>query len=157
MNSKSIPCDVKSYHEFCTFFGLKQLIKVPTRITTSSSTITHHILASYPKRVTQCGVTDISLSDHQPIYCTRKISRIKRGSYKQIQFHSLKHYKVDLFEQECSKLNFPVYQNYNEINEANNDFIQKIMSLIDKVAPIKSLKHQKYTLTKILIMRQDTK
>ena len=137
LNSKSIPNDVKSYHEFCTFFGLKQLTKVPTRTTTSSSTIIDHILASYPERVTQCGVIDISLSDHQLIYCTRKISRIKRGSHKQIQFRSFKHYTVDLFEQELSKLYFPNYQNYNEIDEAYNDFIQKITSVIDKVVPIK--------------------
>ena len=58
-------------------------------------------------------------------------------THKQIQFHSFKHYTVDLFEQELSKLNFPNYQNYNEINEAYNDFIQKITSVIDKVAPIK--------------------
>ena len=42
LNSKSIPGDVKSYHEFCTFFGLKLLIKVPTRTTASSSKITEH-------------------------------------------------------------------------------------------------------------------
>ena len=100
LNSKSITSDVKSYHEFCIFFGLKQLIKVPTRTTTSSSTIIDHILASYPQRVTQCGVIDISLSDHQFIYCTRKISRIKRSSHKQMRFRSFKHYRVDLFEQE---------------------------------------------------------
>ena len=41
-NSKSILSDVKSYHEFCTFFGLNQLIKVPTRIRSSSSTIIDH-------------------------------------------------------------------------------------------------------------------
>ena len=29
------------------------------------------------------------------------------------------------------------YQNHNEINEAYNDFIQKIMSVIDKVAAVK--------------------
>ena len=135
--SKSIPSDVKSYHEFCTFFGLKELIKVPTRTTTSSSTFIDHILASYPERVTQCRVIDVSLSDHQLLYCTRKISRIESGSHKQIQFRSFKHYTVDLFDQELSKLNFPNYQNYNEINEAYNDFIQKIMSVIDRVAPIK--------------------
>ena len=101
------------------------------------ATIIDHILASYPERVTQCGVIDISLSDHELIYWTRKISRIKRGSHKQIQFRSFKHYTVDLFEQELSKLNVPNYQNYNEINESYNDFIQKIMSVIDKVAPIK--------------------
>ena len=77
------------------------------------------------------------MSDHQLIYCKRKISRINRGSHGQIQFRSFKHYSVDLFEEELSKLNFPNYQDYNEINEAYNDFIQKIMSLIDKVAPTK--------------------
>ena len=39
LNSKSIPSNLKSYHEFCTFFGLHQLIKVPTRITCNSATI----------------------------------------------------------------------------------------------------------------------
>ena len=84
LNSKSIPCDVKSYYEFCTFFGLHQLIKVPTRITCNSATIIDHILASYPERVTQQGIIDVGLSDHQLIFCTRKISRIKRGTHKQI-------------------------------------------------------------------------
>ena len=64
LNSKSVPSDVKCYHEFCTFFGLKQLIKVPTRTTTSSSIIIDCILASYTERVTKCGIIDISLSDH---------------------------------------------------------------------------------------------
>ena len=79
----------------------------------------------------------VSLSDHQLIYCPRKISKIKRDSHKQVQFCSLKHYTVDLFEQDLLKLNFPNYQNHNEINEAYNDFIQKIMSIIDRVMPIK--------------------
>ena len=137
LNSKSISSDLKSYHKFCTFFGLKQLIKVLTRTTTSSSTIIEHILASYSERVTQCGVIDITLSDHQLIYRTRKIYRIKRGSHKQIQFRSFTHYTVNLFEPELSQLNFPNYQNDNEINEAYNDCIHKIMSVIDKVTPIK--------------------
>ena len=79
----------------------------------------------------------ISVSDYQLIYCTRKISRIKRGLHKEIQFHSFKHYTVNLFEQELLKLNFPNYQNYNEINETYNYFIQKVMSVIDKVVHIK--------------------
>ena len=74
---------------------------------------------------------------HQLIYCAWKISRIKRGSHKQIQFRSFKHYTVDLFEQELSILNFPNYQNYYKINEAYNEFIHNIMSVIDKVALIK--------------------
>ena len=137
LNNNSVPSDVKSYHEFSTFCGLKQLIIVSTRVTTGSSTIIDHILASFPERVTQSGVIDIGLSDHQLIHCTRKISRIKRGSHKQIKFCSFKHYTVDLFKQELSKLNFPNYWNFNDINEAYNDFNQKIMNVIDKVAPLK--------------------
>ena len=117
------------------FSGLKQLIIVSTRVTTGSSTIIDHVLASFPKRV-----IDIALSDHQVIYCTRKISRTKRGSHKQIQYRSFKHYTVDLFEQELSKLNFPNYRNFNDINEAYNDFIQKIMNVINKVAPYQNSK-----------------
>ena len=33
LNNKSIPSDVESYYEFCTFFSFHQLIKVPTGIT----------------------------------------------------------------------------------------------------------------------------
>ena len=102
LNNKSVPSDVKSYQEFCIFFGLKQLIIVRTKVTTGSSTIIDHVLASFPERVTQSGVIDIGLSDHQLIYCTRKISRIKRESHKQIKFRSFKHCTADLFEQELS-------------------------------------------------------
>ena len=77
------------------------------------------------------------MSDHQLIYCTRKISRIKRGSHKQKKFRSFKHYTVDLFEQELSKLNFPNYRSFNDINETSNNFIQKIINAIDKIAPSK--------------------
>ena len=39
LSSKWIKSDVKSYLEFCMFFGLKQLMKVSERITSSSLTI----------------------------------------------------------------------------------------------------------------------
>ena len=135
MNSKSVPSDVKSHPEFCTCFELKHLIKVATRTTTSSSRIIDNNLASYPERATQCEVIDISWTNRQLIYCTKRISRIKSGSHKQIQFHLFKHYKVILFEQELSKSNFPNYQNYNEIIQAYNEFIQKIIRKINKVNP----------------------
>ena len=50
--------------------GLKQLIKSPTRLTCSASTLTNHILASFPSRVSQKGVIDV-VSDHQLIFCTK--------------------------------------------------------------------------------------
>ena len=64
------------------FFSLHHLIKVPTRVTCNNATIIDYILASYPETVTQQDIIDEGLSDHQLIFCTRKISRIKRGTYK---------------------------------------------------------------------------
>ena len=116
---------------------MHQLIKVPTRITCNSATIIDHILASYPERVTQQGIIDVGLSDHQLIFCTRKISRIKRGTHKHIKFRSFKHYSADLLKETLTSINFPNYQNFNGATEAYDDFIQKIMVAIDKVAPIK--------------------
>ena len=115
VSSKLISSDVKSYHKSCAFFGFKQLIKVQTRVTSSSFIIIDHILARYPERLTQHGVINIGLPDHQFIYYIKKSSRIKRGYHKQLKFRSFKHCTADLFEQELSKLDFPNYQSYNDM------------------------------------------
>ena len=143
LNNKSFPSDVKSSYEYCTYFSLHQLIKVPTRITCNSATIIDHILASYQERVTQQGIISVGLSDHQLIFCPRKISRIKSGTHKHNKFRSFKNYSADLFKETLTSINFPNYHNYNDSTEAYDDSIQKIMVAIDKVAPIKerSIKH----------------
>ena len=45
--------DVKSYLQFCTMFGLTQIVKSPTRITFSSTSLIDHILAptEFPRKV----------------------------------------------------------------------------------------------------------
>ena len=84
--------DAKKYHPFCTRHGLKQLIQqYPTRVTCSTSTLINHILASFPLRDSQKGVMNVGLSDHQLIFCKRKISKFKTGGvHKYINFLSLK-------------------------------------------------------------------
>ena len=119
------------------YIFLVKTIKVSTRLTSSSSTIIDHILASFPERFTQWGVIHIGMLDYQLIYCTRKTSWINRGSHKQIKFRLSKHYTVDLFKQELSKWNFLNYLNYNDIDKPYKDFTQKTMSDVYKVTPMK--------------------
>ena len=64
-----------------------------------------------PERVTQQGIIDVGLSDHQLIFCTRKISRIKRGTHKHIKFRSFKHCSADFFKETLTRIDFPNYQN----------------------------------------------
>ena len=60
-------------------FGLKQILKSPTRITCRNTSLNDHILASIPSQILQHGVINVSVSDHQLIYCTRKIDKTKTG------------------------------------------------------------------------------
>ena len=114
LNNKSILSDAKGYYEFCTFLSLHQLIKVPAHIACNSAAIIDHILASFPERVTQQGIIDVGLSDHQPIFKTRKIYRIKRGTHKHIKFGSLEHYSADLFKETLTSVNFLNYHHFND-------------------------------------------
>ena len=52
-------------------------MKHPTRITCHTSTLIGHIITNCEEKVTQCGVIDTSLSDHQLIFYTKKIKRVK--------------------------------------------------------------------------------
>ena len=142
LSCHSVP-NVKNYFDFCTMFGLKQLIESPTRITCSSSSIIDHILASFPDRVTQQGILNVGLSDHQLIYCTRKITRIKRGGHKQITFRSFKNYTIDGYEKALVEINFPEYKNIVNVNDAYSNFIQKLMEVTDNVAPVKNRRIKK--------------
>ena len=111
-------------------------------------------IGSNPKGVAQQGVVDVRLPDHQLIFWTRKISRIKRGTYKHIKFRSFKDYSADLFEETLTSMNFSNNQNLNDAAKVYDDFIQKIMPAVDKVTPIKErrIKHnsQKCLMVKFL-------
>ena len=88
--------DVKNYLRFCIMFGLTQITKSATRTTCSSTSLIDNILESLPDRISQEGVMNVGLSEHQLIYFTRKISRVKTGGvHKKIKFHSLKNYAVN--------------------------------------------------------------
>ena len=76
--------------EFCSNLGLKQLIKVPTRITCNTFTSIDHILTSSSKKVVQAGIIETSLSDHQLIFYTWKIKRAKPDKHNYLTFRSMK-------------------------------------------------------------------
>lgn len=57
-------------------FALKQLIDVPTRVTSSSSTLIDHIYTNCPQKFIQSGAFDLTTSDHRftfTILATKKV------------------------------------------------------------------------------------
>ena len=75
--ANKVSSQTKKHLEFCKTFGLKQLIKSPTKVTPNTSTLMDHILTNMNERNTLCGLTNIGLSDNQMIFCTRKIKNKK--------------------------------------------------------------------------------
>ena len=94
----------KKYAQIGSTLGLKQH---PTRITCHTSTLIDHIITNCEEKVIQSGVIDNSLSDHQLIFCTRKIKRVKINNHEQISFRSLKNYSIENFERELKNIAFP--------------------------------------------------
>ena len=86
---KELSSETKKYTEFCSTYGFKQLIKSPTRTTSSTSTLMDHILTNTQEYISQSRIIDTAVSDHSVVYCYRKISRAKH-KHKEITFRSLK-------------------------------------------------------------------
>ena len=139
-NQKHTPNGIKHYKEFCSLNGLKQLLTLPTRITKNLMSLLDHVLKNSADRVSQFGVVDTGLSDHQLIYCTRKITRTKSNVHKYIKTRSLKNYSQTLFLDRLRKINFPDYPNFKDINDACSDFTEKVTSVIDEIASIKKIR-----------------
>ena len=59
--------------------------------------------------------------------------------HKKIKFHSFKTYVTDAYKNAPRKINFPNYKYFEDVNQACADFFQKVMTVIDNVAPCKTI------------------
>ena len=116
---QNVPNLTKQYKEFCSAFGLSQLIQEATRTTCSTSSLIDHILTNC---VSQSGVANIGLSDHQLVFCKRKSHKIRFNMHKQIKFRSFKSYSKEIVQNALQLIPFPNYENFSNINLAYSDF-----------------------------------
>ena len=91
------------------------------------------------EKITQCGLINIELSDHQMIFCTRKVWKEKVGGHKQISFISFKNYSVNEYEKVLGKVTFVNYEKHN-INKAYNGFFPKLIEVVNNIAPLKTVR-----------------
>ena len=139
-SQKHTPNGIKRYKEFCSLYGIEQLLTLPTRITKNSSSLLDHVLTNSADRISQFGIVNVGLSDHQLIYCTRKVTRTRLNAHKYVKMRSLKYYSEDLYVKKLKEIDFPDYSNFKDINEACSDFTEKVASVIDEIAPIKEVR-----------------
>ena len=93
----SVHTMINRHREFCQIHSLKQLITCPTCVTCNTSTLIDHILTNSTEKIFQSSVIDSGISDHQLIFCTRKVKRVKFHEHNNVLLRSLKHYTVNLY------------------------------------------------------------
>ena len=68
--------------------NFKQFINSPTRISRDSKSLIDLIAVNYPQNICDSGVVSANLSDHEPVYCVRKINWRKAPA----QFKTFRNY-----------------------------------------------------------------
>ena len=75
------------------------MIKEPTRITPTYSSILDVIIVSDEEKISQSGVIPIGISDHFLTYCTRHSPKTKFNKHNTIRSRSMKNYSTETFNE----------------------------------------------------------
>ena len=79
------------------------------------------------------------MSDHQLIFCTRKVKRAKFNKHNNEFLRSLKHYTVNLFVAKLQRVNFSNYECFSCIDAAYTNFLNKLIKVVNEITPSKEL------------------
>ena len=135
----TVHTSTNKYQEFCQIFSLKQLITCPTRVTCNTSLI-DHILTNSSEKIFQSGIIDCGMSDHQLIFCTRKVKWAKFNKHNNVCLRSLKHYTVNVFVEKLQNVNFSNYERFSYIDAAYTDFLNKLIKVFNEIGPSKEIR-----------------
>ena len=136
---------IDGMRSFMNLFGMTQLINCATRITLTSSSIIDLIFVSESANISQSGVLPIGFSDHQVIYCTRKLFRCKVGTHKSIKLRSCKHYDRTVFNNMLSDIDWNCVYSSKHVDEAWQYFTTHFCSILNRVAPLKEVRVKQRT------------
>ena len=118
-------------------FGLDQMICSPTRISLDKSSLLDHILTNSKSIISQQGIIKLGLSDHDLIFCTRKVKYVKTYTHNTLYSRSYKKYTKEKFIDKLRNANFPDYSLFDNVDKAYESFINLFSNIINDIAPIK--------------------
>ena len=129
-------------NDVVTKFGVYQLVETPTRVTKRSSTIIDHIYTNSAGRVSEVFVSNLSISDHYPISCTRstidKICNKATTEHNTMQYRCFKRFKESKFQQDLAYSSLYNIEAIADPNEALSLFYEILESTLSKHAPVKT-------------------
>ena len=126
-------------------FGLEQLIKKPTRISKSSSTIIDHIYTNCRDNIKEIFISELAISDHFPVCLTyfTNSSIAKKSNHIVIKYRSFKKFDETAFQSDLLHSDLEYLETVVEPNDALNVFYDILNNTLSKHAPMKE-KRVKY-------------
>ena len=119
-------------------YGLTQLIKQPTRFSRDKNSILDVFITNF-NSISNVGVCDINISDHQMILLTRK--KIK-SIHKKCTFigRSYRNYKKNEFQTSLRNADWEMFENSNSVSNKWDILIELINTFMGKKCPMKCYK-----------------
>lgn len=126
-------------------FGLEQLVKTPTRTTSTSSTLIDHIYVTNDDKISNVHVPSLAVSDHNPVCCTvsMKLDKENNKRHKTIKYRSFKKFNNGDFLRDLSNTPFSDVYNHTSPDSALSCWMDLFLGVLNKHAPIreKRVKH----------------
>ena len=111
---------------------MEQVITRQTGVTDQTATLIYHIFTSSPDKVSQSGVIDLVLSDHDLIYFIKKTSLPKSYKHDGVFAQSMERCSTRKFlEIQNKEIIFQNYLTHTGVNNAYSDFIYAFVETID--------------------------
>ena len=132
------PSPNRKWQNLIELFDLSQLIKEPTRVTESSSTIIDHIYTSKPENIIESFVSNYSLSDHFPVCFSRKINnKVSKSDHITTSYRCFKTFNEDAFISDLTSDLNNFSASKSDINEDISIWYSILLKHLDCHAPYK--------------------
>ena len=128
----------RAWSDYIEPFGLNQLVCEATRITTVTGTLIDHIYTNCPENVTSIDVPKIGLSDHFPIFFTRKMHvQTSKRKHHTISYRSFMNFDEDKFFSDLKEVPLHIIYLSDDTNDTLGAWSDLVLQVVDANLPIK--------------------
>ncbi|MCU7800728.1 MAG: hypothetical protein KZQ70_11410 [gamma proteobacterium symbiont of Lucinoma myriamae] len=135
----------KSWLDYTESFGLTQIISEATRVTNISKTLIDHIYCNIQENVTFVDVPKIGLSDHFPVFFTRKQnSCLPKTKHFTISYRSFKNFDETKFIGELQSVPWDIIHMFDDTDDMLDAWTDLFLEVVDNNVPIRQhrVKHK---------------
>ena len=131
-------CFTKKLLDFIKPFGLHQLIKSPTRYSKDKNSLLDNIFTN-SDIISNSGVSDVNLSDHQLIIATRKKAKIikKKCSFTGTSYRN---YNKIVFQDDVTNADWLPFDNESTVAGKWKEMLNIIYNCINAMCPVKTFR-----------------